>query len=205
MQDKKHMRVEIKKTRRSLSSQHLEHSAQRLNQQAKRVVPLQKAKRIFSYAATAGEISPHCITQQLSQSEIYLPFITHYRNRAMQFYSVGKGGGNLRRRSRVNRYGIVEPIPIGAPKTVRNADVVLVPLLAFDRQGNRMGMGGGFYDTALAFRQLKKALARPLLVGLAHNFQERKNVPVEPWDIPLDVIITDTEIIRTNTHISVID
>ena len=67
----------------------------------------------------------------------------------------------------------------------KQLDVVIVPLLAFDRQGNRIGMGGGYYD-----RFLKKYPAA-LKIGLAFELQKIENIPVEPHDVPLDAIITE--------------
>ncbi len=80
------------------------------------------------------------------------------------------------------------------------AQLVLVPLVAFDRNGNRMGMGAGYYDRAL------QALAhqtgtRPLLVGLAHAFQETTSLQAKPWDVPLDAILTDQECIPISPNL----
>lgn len=96
-----------------------------------------------------------------------------------------------------NRFGILEPAAIGAPMPAKQFDVVLVPLVAFDRAGNRLGMGAGFYDRAMAFRLNNPKTLRPLLVGLAHHFQEVNSLNAQAWDVPLDVILTDRELIRT--------
>ena len=88
-----------------------------------------------------------------------------------------------------NRFGIEEP-PLGAPWiNTRALDLVLAPLVAFDDQGNRLGMGGGFYDRH--FGNLPKCL-RPLLVGVAHEVQRADALPAAPWDVPLDGILTET-------------
>ena len=75
-------------------------------------------------------------------------------------------------------------------------DIIFVPLVAFDRNGNRLGMGGGFYDRALAFTQNSTNLSRPLLLGLAHHFQEVERLTSKKWDIPLNGILTDQEFIK---------
>ena len=75
---------------------------------------------------------------------------------------------------------IIEPVSF---------DVVFIPLLAFDRAGNRLGFGGGFYDTFLESVRCPK-------IGLAYSFQETESVPVEPHDCGLDCIITEKEVIR---------
>ncbi len=88
-----------------------------------------------------------------------------------------------------NRFGIEEP-PLSAPWiNTRALDLVLAPLVAFDDQGNRLGMGGGFYDQH--FGALPKRL-HPLLVGVAHELQRAEALPAAPWDVPLDGILTES-------------
>ena len=76
-------------------------------------------------------------------------------------------------------------------------DVVVVPLLAFDRQGGRIGYGGGFYDRTMAVLLENKALPAPQLVGLAFAGQETDDLPKDSHDLRLDYIITENEIIRS--------
>lgn len=66
-----------------------------------------------------------------------------------------------------------------------------MPLLGFDRQGYRMGMGGGYYDSSLAFLARRRHWRRPKLIGLAFEAQARDRLPTDPWDIPLDAVITE--------------
>jgi 5-formyltetrahydrofolate cyclo-ligase len=73
-------------------------------------------------------------------------------------------------------------------------DIILLPLVGFDRSGNRIGMGGGYYDRTLAFVAAGNRPA-PTLVGLAHSSQEVSSVSTQKWDIPVNQIITDREII----------
>ena len=90
-----------------------------------------------------------------------------------------------------NIYGIEEPKLI--PDQRRNAwslGLVFLPLVAFDTQGNRMGMGGGYYDRTFSFKKQNKSLRGPDLIGLAHEIQKVESLPVENWDIPLSTIIT---------------
>ncbi len=80
-------------------------------------------------------------------------------------------------------------------RTARDMGVVLLPLLAFDRHGHRLGTGGGWDDTSLAFLRGAARPASPLLVGIGYTFQEVESVPAEPWDVGLDYIATDSELI----------
>ncbi len=101
---------------------------------------------------------------------------------------------NLRIRSfeelSLSTFGIMEPAyDAGREVPADQFDIVLVPLLAFDRYGRRVGFGGGYYDDLLG----KCACVK---VGLAYSFQEIDKVPVEQHDIPLDIIVTEKETIR---------
>lgn len=86
-------------------------------------------------------------------------------------------------------FGIPEPAH-GPLLALRNHDVVLVPLVAFDGAGHRLGQGGGFYDRALAGCGDR----RPTVIGIAHGFQEVDAIPTEAWDIGLDAVITEDEV-----------
>jgi 5-formyltetrahydrofolate cyclo-ligase len=93
--------------------------------------------------------------------------------------------------SAAGSFGIPEPID-GEPVPLSLHDVVLAPLVAFDRTGNRLGQGGGFYDRAL----LACGDRRPTVIGVAHSFQEVESIPSEDWDVRIDAIVTEEEIVE---------
>ena len=90
---------------------------------------------------------------------------------------------------KINRYGIPEPIP----KKIDYPEIILVPLVAFDKNLNRLGYGGGYYDRYLEKNNNKK---RILKIGLALSFQKIKKVPTNNYDQKLDYILTDKDFIR---------
>lgn len=100
--------------------------------------------------------------------------------------SFAPAGGALRR----NVFGIAEP---SDPRRLdpRWLQLVLVPLVAVDSRGARLGMGGGFYDRALAFRRLRERWRGPRLVGVAHSCQRLDHLPSLPHDIHLDALLTE--------------
>ena len=85
----------------------------------------------------------------------------------------------------INKYGIPEPIS----EVVKFPNILLVPLVAFDKDRNRIGYGGGFYDRYIKKIKRKKKI---LTIGLAYSFQKVKKIPVTKHDIQLDFIVTNT-------------
>ena len=183
------IRLDIKARRNTLTHKELLQAENNLNKQFLKQPRLYGARTVASYIPCAGEISPIKIQSSLSSANIFLPRITHFNQSKMAFYS-------SRNRLIKNRYGIFEPEAKGQPMPLKYMDIIFVPLVAFDRSGNRLGMGGGFYDRALAFTQNSTYLPRPLLLGLAHHFQEVERLTSKKWDIPLNGILTDQEFIK---------
>ena len=91
-------------------------------------------------------------------------------------------------RAQRSAFGISEPLE-GDVLDLAVHDLVLAPLVAFDHTGQRLGQGGGFYDRSLA----RLGEGRPAVVGIAHAFQEVAQIPVEPWDVGLDAVVTETK------------
>lgn len=115
---------------------------------------------------------------RLHGKKLYLPIVGH--GGTMRF-GLWPPAAKLRR----NRYGIPEPVGSRRSVTATGLDLLVMPLVAFDERGNRLGMGGGYYDRALAGRR------RPVLAGVAFAFQQAAGIPAQPWDIPLDIVVTE--------------
>jgi 5-formyltetrahydrofolate cyclo-ligase len=95
-----------------------------------------------------------------------------------------------------NRFGIPEPVCApGELVAAASLDVVLVPLLGFDRRGHRLGFGGGYYDRSFAFLNDEARPGRPLLVGIGYAAQEIDAIEPASWDVRLDYIATDRELV----------
>lgn len=88
-------------------------------------------------------------------------------------------------------FGISEPVGTRVRGPAAH-DVVLAPLVAFDRSGARIGQGGGFYDRCFG----RLGDERPTLIGIAHDFQEVEQIPTEVWDVALDAVVTDSRLIE---------
>jgi 5-formyltetrahydrofolate cyclo-ligase len=184
-------KIKVRKLMRSrralLTSKQLMQAERKLAKVGRASNRLLQAKNILSYAPFAGEISPAKLVSNLASPRVHLPLITNFRLCSMRFYSAN-GIDSL------NRYGIEEPKAIGSPTPANNFDVILLPLVAFDRAGNRIGMGRGYYDRALQALSHQHS-TRPYLIGVAHHFQEVKSCQAAAWDVSLDAILTDQEFI----------
>ena len=88
-----------------------------------------------------------------------------------------------------NRFGIPEP-PRTSECEIERLELVLTPLVAFDGNGTRLGMGAGYYDRAFECLRLDPD-AGPWLVGVAYAMQQVDSLPADPWDVPIGAVITD--------------
>lgn len=199
MESRQQLRSEIRQRRNSLTlAQQKVASIQLLLQVNKLFDEMHNAPhRVALYLTNDGEIDTGPLIEQLKEREfdLLLPVLHPFTKGYLNFQSV-----NRHTQWHNNKYGIQEPKPdassVGPISTI---DVIFMPLVAFDAQGNRLGMGGGYYDRTLAQLQpISDKAVRPLLVGLAHDCQEVKKLPTEAWDVPIDVIITPTRIIKYN-------
>lgn len=95
-----------------------------------------------------------------------------------------------------NRYGIPEPVCSDAELLMpQQLDIVLMPMLGFDRHGHRLGYGGGYYDASFAFLKERSEATRPLLVGIAYAAQQLERIETASWDVKLDYVATEHELI----------
>jgi 5-formyltetrahydrofolate cyclo-ligase len=149
--------------------------------------PLFRASRhIALYLPNDGEIDPSPLIKAIKRNHkhCYLPVIQ--KNKTLRFALYSHGSSLVK-----NNFGIPEPANQSKARKAQLMDLVLMPLVAFDPSGGRLGMGGGFYDRTFAFKCKQNHRSPPMLIGLAHHFQEQDKLPVEAWDIPLNGIFTD--------------
>ena len=185
------LRAALRRARRSISGTERARCARRVTLFADRSGLLHPALRIGLYLALPEELDTAALLALARRRgcRIYLPRIDAApESRSMQFVSFGA-------RVRHNRFGIPEPRGAALP-SARLLDVLFVPLVGFDRRGNRLGMGGGYYDRALAFTHASAPNARPLLVGLAYALQQFDRIERAAHDVPLDMVITERAIVH---------
>lgn len=150
----------------------------------------QDAKNIGFYLSNDGEISPDLLLALAStlNKNGFLPSVNKKGEMDFRLY---EGKTKLV----ANRYGIMQPHVTCRAIAAKQLDLVLVPLVAFDARGNRLGMGGGYYDRFFAFKKKYKALG-PNLIGLAHQCQQVENLTSDIWDIPMAYVATDKKVQR---------
>lgn len=151
---------------------------------------IRQARHLAAYHAVGGELDPAKILDRSLDGGtlVYLPVLDRDKPRTLHFRQWTPETPMER-----NRLGIPEPSNTSR-RDARELDVVLVPLVACDYRGNRLGMGGGFYDTTFAWRNDQKS-GPPRLVGLAYDFQVVDRLTAMPWDVPLDHIVTPEGVI----------
>jgi 5-formyltetrahydrofolate cyclo-ligase len=174
-----------------IQQQHAEAMATLITRQA----VFRNARRIAFYLAEDGEIDPCYLIEKAWQynKQVFLPILPPTGNSL--FFAPYTPDTPLA----PNRFGIDEPqLHPRHWVRARQLNLILLPLVAFDPQGNRLGMGGGYYDRSLAFINHRKQWHSPHLVGLAHELQKVKQLPCASWDVPLHMIVTEENLYRTN-------
>ncbi len=194
LSDRRALRQLLRTRRRSVTPDERARAAQLVAQNADRYVHLRAGWRIAIYTAMPSELdtAPLIDLARRRDCVVYVPRIDrHSASHKMRFVE-------LTGRQRRNRLGIHEPegpVTIGA----RWLDVVFLPLVGFDARGVRLGMGGGYYDRAFAFRLWRTAWHAPRLIGLAYAFQQVEGLIAAPHDVRLDAVVTEERIVQCAT------
>jgi 5-formyltetrahydrofolate cyclo-ligase len=174
-------------------SEQAEH-AQSLARQLGALSAFLRARRIGGYVSADGEIDPAPLLGLAwdRHKRVYFPVLRPHPHPRLWFVEHCRG-----ERMVENAFGIPEPARRGRRILLPQAlDLLLVPLVGFDEHGNRIGMGGGFYDRSLAYLKDRRHWRRPLLIGLAHECQRVEHLEPNPWDVPLDLVATEVRIYR---------
>lgn len=193
---RKALRRELRLRRRALTPSARRRAAQALCRQLRGLPEVRRARRVALYLPNDGEIDVTPLLSWLRRRGVkaYLPVLRPLCDNRLWFVHYHDATPMV-----ANRFGIQEPQTRHAAHRARRLppwalDLVLLPLVGFDEHGNRMGMGGGFYDRSFAFS--RNGGPRPRLIGVAHDCQRVERLPVASWDVPLDAIVSDARIIR---------
>jgi len=186
MQD---LRKQLRTKRQSLTKkQQQSHSLSALKHLNELLKTQPNGAKIAFFISQDGELETSSSIQLLWKENyrVYLPVLECQPDTHMAFAQYSNNS-----KMTLNKFGILEPVvPFEAHCKGEEMNVVLVPLVGFDADGNRLGMGGGYYDRTFEFKSINNT-TQPLLVGWAHSCQEVAKLISEPWDVPLDAIITE--------------
>ncbi|CAA0079705.1 5-formyltetrahydrofolate cyclo-ligase [BD1-7 clade bacterium] len=186
--DKTAIRRLLRQRRRSLSDYQQRQAAKKLARQLKKVIPAD-VRHIGLYFPADGEINPLVFGDAArGKHKIYLPHMLSGNH--LMFSEFGRHKGLVKK-----RFGLME---VSRPtfRQPHRLDIVLMPLVGYDKHGHRLGMGGGFYDRTFAYLTGNNWQSKPQLIAVAHHVQVYPELPTEAWDVPVDMVVTDRHIIR---------
>ena len=184
MKNKASIRKDLLNKRRSLKEDYCLLYEESIFDSFKKIFLQENPEKIGLYWSSNNEVRTNKISDFINttKKDKYLPVVGF--NNSLTFRKFKKNSPLIK-----NKYGIKEPLQ-GEETNGNKLDLVLIPLVGFDRSLNRLGMGGGYYDRT--FKDNK----RPFLIGLAYQFQEIKDLGPKEHDIPLDIIITADQIFK---------
>ena len=185
------LRKALRLQRRQLSGSDRADKSNALITQILRHRLYRQAKHIAFYSAFDGEvdITPLLLHAYNNGKHCYLPVIPNLAGQRMHFVPYLNNA-----LEKTNRYGIREPIYKAHTIFPRaKLDLVLMPLVGFDQSGQRLGMGGGFYDRCFEFRRFRRHWRKPTLLGVAFELQKVDSLVSELWDVTMDACVAETD------------
>jgi len=188
------LRVTLRAARNAIPQQYRLYAEQQIVKQIISHPIFFRSKDIAFYMANDGEINVFNLLEKTLAlgKRIYLPKLHPTRQQELLFLPYTLQSPLIN-----NRYDIPEPeITHSRIRPVWSLDLLFMPLVGFDRFGNRLGMGSGYYDKTLSRILTQPQLPRPKLVGCAFDIQETDKLPHDLWDIPLDFILTEHRLIE---------
>jgi 5-formyltetrahydrofolate cyclo-ligase len=181
---KAEIRRQIRAVRKLLPPAACAERAARACAQAAAVAELSGARTLIAYVAMRKELDPHALCEQAWQrgARVGLPRIAE---QGLELHAHTSDAALVE-----NELGVREPAAACARIALSEVDVILVPALAVDPRGYRVGYGGGYYDRLLV------TLPNALKIALVYDFQVVAEAPNEAHDAPVDWIVSDARIIR---------
>lgn len=188
--DRQAIRDKVRSARRAIPADAQKRFAHEAAARLMEIIHQRQAKHVALYLTSDGELDTQPLIETLWQQgvTVYLPRLHPFSKGNLLFFRYLPTSHLIQ-----NRLKIWEPkLDISEMILPQDLDVIITPLVAFDEQGNRMGMGGGYYDRCLSDWQLT---GKPYPIGYAHDCQRVESLPTEHWDIPLPLIVTPSNIL----------
>jgi 5-formyltetrahydrofolate cyclo-ligase len=189
------LRRQLRRSRRALPDAERRDADRAIRAALRSLGVWQRGRRVAAFLGMPGEVDlrPCFDPAWRCGARLYVPHVISTRNGTMAFVPL-EPGATLHG----NRFGIAEPASgVRGRIPVRHLDTVLVPLVGFDSRGHRLGMGAGFYDRVLRQRlDRAQSFRRPRLIGIAYSVQQVERLEPAPWDVALDLVVTERGILR---------
>ena len=183
----------MRSRRQALSPAERARASSALCRRLKHLPSFSASRKIGIYLPNDGEIDVTLVIPSARTKQFYLPILPPRGQRRLWF-----GLYEPSTRLIPDRFGIPEPVTARRIRA-ESLDLVLVPLVAFDYSGGRIGMGGGFYDATLGFVSGQSTVRTVTIIGAAYQFQCVDYITRDHWDIPLSGVITDQCFIKVET------
>jgi len=184
------IRAQMRQQRRNVNLFERQLASASISNKIIRSSAFMKAQHIALYLSNDGEIDLSSIFHTAWQrgKHCYLPVLNKYGKKL----SFAPYTANSIMRS--NRFGIPEPMVTNRElKDPHQLELVLAPLVAFDGMGNRVGMGGGYYDRSFSFLRRQQPWQRTRFIGTAYAFQQVDHITGQTWDVPLYGAFTEED------------
>ncbi|MGD8163555.1 5-formyltetrahydrofolate cyclo-ligase [Pantoea sp. FN0307] len=187
------IRTHVRHLRRGLGAEQQTCAANSVAEHALNVASMDRAQHIALFLSVDGELNTRPLIARLWQQhkQVYLPVLHPFSPGNLLFIHYTPETILIPNRLRIPE----PPLDVRHIIPLSQLDVMFVPLVAFDKQGQRLGMGGGFYDRTLQHWRSHGFLP----IGLAHDCQQVDTLPVEAWDIPLPAILTPSRLWQWET------
>lgn len=193
--DQQTLRKQLRASRRQLSSVQRKQFNHLIAQHIFLSATFLRAKNIACYLPIVrdGEVDLSAVIRAIwaTKKSCYLPVLKRIGSGERLWFARYDRHTPLE----INRFGILEPVASGRMLLKGGQlDLVLAPLVGFDEQGNRIGMGGGFYDRSFSNLRYRQHWRKPRLLGVAYECQKAPTIVPNPWDVALDAVVTEAAI-----------
>ena len=183
MESKTELRRHIRQLKASLTQTEKQRQADSVFHDIECTKQFKVAKVVLLYHSLPDELPTHLVIDQWSKAKtILLPRVDGENLRLFEYNASAMVQGS---------FNIAEPSASCKEYTIADVDLAIVPAMAFDNKGHRLGRGKGFYDRLLANSPVTK-------IGVAFSTQILKTVPADAFDVGMDIVITDKSVFFTN-------
>lgn len=185
------IRQQIRDQRARLQEHEIQQASEKVTDCVISFMSFESPLNMAFYMPNQGEIDPTPLIEHAWQqdNDCYLPGLHPDKEKQLVFLNYTQETQLV-----TNKYGIPEvPYDPNLACDTEALDIVFVPLVAFDEACHRIGLGAGFYDRAFNFK-LQSHHEPPMLIGLAYEFQKAEKIPAQAWDVPVDIVVTESAV-----------